>query len=641
EHLIRTRETEGEVEIETYHDRIRETVVRFLDDEVRRDHHRRLAAAFEAGGGADAEMLADHFIAGGEEERAIEYTIVAAGEAKRVLAFDRAARLYRRALDLIAPESNRLAQLQVKLGDALTNAGRGAEAAATYLAVTGLSLRERLELRHKAAQQLLFTGHIDEGLRVVESVLNSVGMRLPKTRRGMMFSILLGRARLALRGKRFRERDEISIRPELLMRVDTCWSVSVGLGVDDTIRGAAFQTHHAPGALNAGELHRAARAMCMEAGYSAVRGSRARRKTTKLRAYARELVERANSAYASGLLALIEGICGFREGRWREGFEASVAAERILLDGCTGVTWELDSARFFSFYCLLYLGEMKEMAARYPHLVNDAQERGDLYALTMFRGLHSHFVYLNAGDTREARDVSHDAFTRWSQAGSQVHYMWELWAMADIAIYEHHGSHAWIGVEQRWPAMKAALSLHVQFTNISMLDLRGRSALAAIDEGTETPEECRRLLGEAERTALLIERERTHWGHALAELLRAGIDVRRRDKQSAIRRLQSAARRFGEAEMRFHHSVAQRRLGELTGERAPRRVTFQPERFELCIRRTLSRCCPRANRRSSCRSNSVAPKFCSGPGVGCAFVTSVLLWLYGAERSTRPPMNGR
>jgi predicted ATPase len=138
EHLIRTRETGGGDEIETYHDRIRETVVQFLDGDSLRERHRVLAVAYEAGGAADAEVLADHFIAAGEEVRAIDYTIVAAEEAERALAFDRAARLYRRALDLLAPEAERRAPLQIKLGDALANAGRGGESAAAYLSVAGL-----------------------------------------------------------------------------------------------------------------------------------------------------------------------------------------------------------------------------------------------------------------------------------------------------------------------------------------------------------------------------------------------------------------------------------------------------------------------------------------------------------------------
>ena len=250
---------------------------------------------------------------------------------------------------------------------------------------------------------------------------------------------------------------------------------------------------------------------------------------------------------------------------WRQGMEANLEAERVLLEGCTGVAWELDSARFFLLYCHLYLGQMKTMATRYPLLIKDAQERGDLYALAMFRGLHSHFIYLCADNTAEGREVSHEAISRWSQAGSQVHHMWGLWSGADFDIYERRGSIAWKKIRQQWASMVAALSLKVQFTNIAMLDLRGRSALATIDEGAASGEECRRLLREAERAARRIERERTEWGPGLASLLRAGIDVRRGDPSAAMQRLRAAEERFGALEMSLHRAVAQRRLGELAG----------------------------------------------------------------------------
>ena len=475
EHLIRTRESDADTAIETYHDRIRETVVRFLDPDLLREHHRRLAMAFEAGGPADAEVLADHFIAGGEEERGLEYTIRAAHEAERALAFARAARLYRRALDLLPPDSQRRSQLQVELGNALTNAGRGAEAAAAYLAVAGLSLSETLELRRSAAQQLLFAGHIDEGLKVLQSVLQSIGKRLPKTRWGTLAALLFGRARLALRGTRFRPRAETSVPPDVMMRVDTCWSVSVGLGVVDTMRGAVFQTEHAIEALNAGELHRAARAMTMESVYTAVHGSSTRRKTAELFRYTKELVDRADTPHARGLFLLCDGIAAALDGRWRRGADACRASEQVLLDGCTGVTWEIDSGRFFSFYCHYFLGEMKIMATRYPLLVHDAEERGDLYALTMFRGLHSHFIHLCDDDPAGGCEVSDDAIRRWSQAGSHIHHMWGLWAASDLAIYERRGLLAWAKVQQAWAAMETGLILRVQFSNVNMLDLRGGS----------------------------------------------------------------------------------------------------------------------------------------------------------------------
>ena len=98
--LIRSTGGPGRNEIETYHDRIRETVVARLEPEVKRDHHRRLALALEASGAADPEVLGVHFVEGGQPDRATDHFVRAADQAAEALAFDRAAGLYRRALDL-------------------------------------------------------------------------------------------------------------------------------------------------------------------------------------------------------------------------------------------------------------------------------------------------------------------------------------------------------------------------------------------------------------------------------------------------------------------------------------------------------------------------------------------------------------
>ncbi len=126
--LVRTAGVEGEW-IETYHDRIRETVVAHLPAEERRDCHRRLATALEAAGGADPEMLGRHFLEAGVPGRAAEYLARAAALSAEALAFDRAAALYRRASSCSDPGGAEGRRLRAALGEALANAGRGAEAA--------------------------------------------------------------------------------------------------------------------------------------------------------------------------------------------------------------------------------------------------------------------------------------------------------------------------------------------------------------------------------------------------------------------------------------------------------------------------------------------------------------------------------
>ncbi len=159
-------------------------------------HHERLAAVLSAAGPVDPEVLAGHYRGAGDAARAGEYYGRGADQAAAALAFDHAARLYRTAMELHSGPADQARPLRKRLADALANAGRGAEAAQAYLnAARSAPAAETLELKRLASTQLLISGHVDEGLALLRTLLDPLGMRMPETPGRALLSLLWHRAR--------------------------------------------------------------------------------------------------------------------------------------------------------------------------------------------------------------------------------------------------------------------------------------------------------------------------------------------------------------------------------------------------------------------------------------------------------------
>ncbi|HEY5952620.1 MAG TPA: protein kinase, partial [Kofleriaceae bacterium] len=143
--LIKTDGARADDRIEVFHDRIRETIVARVAADVIRDRHARVAAALETCDDSKPEVLALHWQAAGQPKRAAEYARNAGAAAAAALAFDKAVRFYRAALEMGDYDAQQRRSLTIRLAEALAAAGRGAEAAHEFFAAASdLSAEEAL-----------------------------------------------------------------------------------------------------------------------------------------------------------------------------------------------------------------------------------------------------------------------------------------------------------------------------------------------------------------------------------------------------------------------------------------------------------------------------------------------------------------
>ena len=120
--LIRSTGNRLTDEIETFHDRVRESVARHLSRPAKRDYHSQLAEAFEANGETPPETIASH-LHSAESPRAAHFYEVAGERAIQVLAFD-LAEVYLKLAAQLAPTPGDSARVEERLIHFYTDTAR-------------------------------------------------------------------------------------------------------------------------------------------------------------------------------------------------------------------------------------------------------------------------------------------------------------------------------------------------------------------------------------------------------------------------------------------------------------------------------------------------------------------------------------
>jgi len=560
--LVRTDGPGIHDEVETYHDRIRETILARIDGGLRRTYHHDLAVTLERSESADAEALAFHFDGGGVADRAGHYYAEAGETASDALAFDRAARMYRRSLELRPVTGREGRRLRSRLADALANAGRGHDAGTEYdTAAVTADGAEALELQAKAAYQYCISGHLDDGKQRFGEVLRRLGTPLPGSPTAALFSYLGSRTRLFFRGFRFRERPAARVPPEELRRFDIARSVAVGLSVADPIGGADFQTRSLLLALKTGEPYRVALAMAWEASHSSLGGRSTEKRTDRLLREARALAARVDEPHAHGLVSLASGVRNFMSGRFPAGGAYSDMARAIFREECTGVAWELDTSSIFGFWCRLLSGDVDELRRRYADQLHEARQRENLFAAVNLVAQGGTLVHLADDRVNESFEEMERIMSRWTPPSFTIQHLGQRYGQMYRALYTGEGEQAWSIAERTWPECRRAMHLRVQYIRIH---LRTLTAAAAVATAADAPDPASRLAA-AEAHARKLRRERLPWSDLQADVVEAGVLGRRGRTDGAASRLASAVRAADEQGFVMLGAAVRNRLGRLLG----------------------------------------------------------------------------
>jgi eukaryotic-like serine/threonine-protein kinase len=366
--------------INVFHDRIRDAVLMRSDAATRRMRHLALALSLERSSGHDLEALARHFDAAEEYDRAARYAVRAGDAAAQALAFDRAAALYRMAIERAGTRHDS-AELYAKLGDALMHAGSNAPAGRAYLAAAERSEdRAAIDFTRRGGEQLLMVGEVDAGLDAIERALGAIGAKLPRSVKKSLVEAMYHFVLLRLRRFRFRERDPASVDPEILFRLDVLHSAALGVAYVVVARSFGLMMRFARAALNSGSSRHAGQALvycCFP--LTALQRSRPPQ-IDELLDRAEAIGERLSDAGILGLSRRMRAETHYMFGNLREGLRLSDEASVLMAESSQPVGVHQRAVRVLAAFLSYKLGDLARAATIANALMLDAVERDDAVA---------------------------------------------------------------------------------------------------------------------------------------------------------------------------------------------------------------------------------------------------------------------
>lgn len=449
-HLLRTTGVTPESEVVCYHDRVREIVVRSMEEATRSRTHLTLARTMVTFDADRPEDIAHHYWHGGAVAEATRYAETAAEQAAAGLAFARAAEMFNRARLWCSDAPDRARRLQQREAESLVLAGRGASAAPLYADLAESAPEpERWELARLAAENYMATGHQAEGVAILRPLLWHRGLAWPKGSGSALVRMLWGLARLRLLMPRNPPAEGSTARAD----GDLPWSAARGLLATDSARGAYYIVESLWRARRDRDLERMARSAAIVGSVilTPVGGMLASWGST-LTEFARQAGQQLSSDYLLGLVDICEGNQRILEGRWQEALDLCDRGLRKLRDLRGDIQWERNLGEMAAIRALEELGLLAEAGLRAAEVMNARANTGDLF------GHVTALLYLGqselvAGSPDIASQFADRVAALWQAPVYTMQHLYTMRLRALCALSTGDIDRAVALVESEWPKL--------------------------------------------------------------------------------------------------------------------------------------------------------------------------------------------
>jgi serine/threonine protein kinase len=558
--LVRTRGTRQTDLVEPYHDRVRDAVMCQLSAPRVREIHSGLAEASERWGVGEPEQLVVHYAQAGEGGRAGETALQAARAAADKLAFDRAADLYKKALEhLPEQDASRRRELLVQLADALANAGCGAQSAEVYLRAAGdLEQSDARALARIAARQLLACGRFEAGAALTVELLAKVGCIYPDTAAKMRLAYVWTRSRLKVRGLAYARRAGPPSRHtvELLQTL----SLFRELQGFDVLAAAWLQSRFLLAALDSGDASALLEALVWECfQLSMQRRPRQLKRAQAVVHLAGRVAHRINTPYAHAQYqtALAMHLL-FVKGQYRDAYDAASAGEHLLQTHCFDRGWDHTWLTALKYLTLEFTGELSVLLHGVPQSARDVAARDDHLSLGLLLQALP-LVHLMQDNPEVAQAFVTTQAKKLGTGFSSAHFLLLIRGV-EVLLYQSRGSEAFDLVQAHWQRLTRNMLYRSRMSQASAHLARARAALMAFRETREPG------LLETVANDSRVLRQLGPGFSGFAPALEAQVAMLKGDLRLARSRLEAALQQFSNEQCDHASQYVRYRLGGLLGD---------------------------------------------------------------------------